>query len=342
MRGIKVAKSPRLGQTVRSSEPVVGRAGVECTAPWPKRIDAAQMKFPHTPWPHKTGWYLARPAWMRQLAWLGSVGMLAALAALRAATNAEFAFTTLALLPVMLMAWLYGRRGGLVMALVASAAWVVGDGASDGQHWASWVVWTNGVIRLCVYSLVAVLASQVRLQLEREHDRATADELTGLANRRHFFEAGAIEVERARRHSRALALVYLDLDNFKQLNDRQGHAVGDEALQSTAQALMGVARSTDLVARLGGDEFALLLTEVDSAAAAQAAQRVSSRVNTALARYAGLSASLGVACFDDPVPTMTDLLKAGDDLMYRAKAQRNGTVVVQTDPRPTKVREPEL
>ncbi|MBT9502898.1 MAG: GGDEF domain-containing protein [Burkholderiaceae bacterium] len=264
----------------------------------------------------------------RALAWLVGAGLLALLAALRAATNAEFAFASFALLPVIWVAWAAGRHHGLAIATLAAGTWVAGDIGSDQQQWSSWIVWANGLVRLLTYGIVAILAARVSSQLLDERARATRDELTGLANRRHFFEVGRLEVERMHRHRRPAAILFLDLDHFKQLNDGLGHAKGDAALWATARALVEAARVTDVVARLGGDEFAVLLPELDLQAASLAAHRLSAAVNGALADFDRVSASVGVAWFAHSVPGIGDMLKAADALMYQAKQQCAGSVLV--------------
>jgi diguanylate cyclase (GGDEF)-like protein len=181
-------------------------------------------------------------------------------------------------------------------------------------------------VRLATYSLVAALTAKVRSLLHREHERATRDELTGLGNRWHLLDSGELAVQRSRRYAHPVAIVYLDLDQFKQLNDREGHAAGDAALRATARALLGVARATDLVARLGGDEFAVLPPEVDRASARDAAMRMSAAVDAALgATSPGVSASIGVAWFGDPAPPISQLLEAADSLMYESKCHRRNT-----------------
>ena len=245
--------------------------------------------------------------------------MLLVLGALRAATDAEFAFASLAVLPVLVIAWIGGKRNGLFAAFLAAAMWAVGDIASGRQFSALWIPWANAVTRLMTYSLVALLAAQLRTQLEREHEHATQDALTGVQNRRAFLEAGGVEVERAARYAHPLAVVFLDLDDFKQLNDTKGHDAGDAALRTTASALRDVLRSSDRVARLGGDEFAVLLPEIEYDAAVETGQKISVAVNSALRDFPPVKGSIGVAWFgevDRPFPAM---LKAADEVMYEAK-----------------------
>lgn len=169
------------------------------------------------------------------------------------------------------------------------------------------------------YSLVALLAAQARLQFERERQNATQDALTGLQNRRAFLEIGASEVERSKRYAHPLAVVFLDLDDFKQLNDTKGHDAGDVALRATAGALLGALRSVDRVARLGGDEFAVLLPEIRYDAAVEAGRKISIAVNNALGDFPPVRASIGVAWFEEVDRAFPAMLKAADELMYEAK-----------------------
>lgn len=265
---------------------------------------------------------------LRLLAWAGGGVMLVALFSIRAVSGAEFAFASLALLPVMWSAWVTGRVGGCVMALLASATWIAGDLASDREFPRPWVPWINGLIHGVIYIMAATLASELQVLLRREHERATRDGLTDLLNQRQFLEAGRLEVERARRHRQPLTVLFLDLDHFKALNDSLGHNAGDEALKAVASALVASVRATDLVARLGGDEFAVLLVEVKPDETRHTVQRLHQAVNAALSGFAGLSVSLGAVYFDYPMPAVEEMLQVADSLMYRAKQDGGGALVV--------------
>jgi len=176
----------------------------------------------------------------------------------------------------------------------------------------------------------------VRERVQRELKRAYADlerlartdPLTGLANRRRFMEELEQEVERSERYGRPLALVALDLDRFKSVNDTHGHAAGDDVLREAAQALRSVCRDVDLAARMGGEEFSLLLPETDIAGARIVAERLREHIAGAAHRSpAGqvfrVTASLGVATAR-PGASGEALLQAADEALYRAKdAGRN-------------------
>ena len=154
------------------------------------------------------------------------------------------------------------------------------------------------------------------------------DALTGLANRRFFFEQGAKALSMAKRHRLPAAVLYIDLDRFKQVNDTLGHEGGDALLKQVADALRNSLRETDVVARLGGDEFAVILTEVrDVDAAARVSRRILENMPDSAVtegHEVPVGASIGVAMFPDDSEELEELLKAADLSMYRAKSDETG------------------
>jgi diguanylate cyclase (GGDEF)-like protein len=189
--------------------------------------------------------------------------------------------------------------------------------------------------------LVAMLKSRVESLVERLSDSAKTDPLTGLLNRRGFEECFDYELERARRGSGRLALVLLDLDYFKVVNDRFGHAVGDCALERLGGVLMATKRQIDTAARVGGEEFALLLPETDAHGALLVCERVRKQVREAYAAddFPGegvgrldspLTISLGVSTFPLDGTNQTDLLASADHALYDAKRQGRDRTVLRT------------
>lgn len=257
--------------------------------------------------------------WRRWAIWSVCLGVISVLAILQVVTEAEFAFASLELLPVLVISWVGGKKNGLIIASLAVTIWAISDVASEREHGAQWIMWANAVTRLMTYSVVALLSAQLRQQFCKEHQQATRDSLTGLLNRRAFLDAGDSEVERLKRYGHPLAVIFLDLDNFKQINDTFGHAAGDTALQATAEALLGTLRSSDTVARLGGDEFAVLLPETGFDAAVEAGRKIHMAVNKALEAFPAVKGSLGVAWFEDADCLFSVMLRAADELMYEVK-----------------------
>jgi diguanylate cyclase (GGDEF)-like protein len=168
--------------------------------------------------------------------------------------------------------------------------------------------------------LMAGLREQVDTLLLRLSDAARTDALTGLANRRALEERFVQELERATRSARPLGIVALDLDWFKEFNDRFGHAAGDRALQRLGAVLREHTRRIDTVARLGGEEFAVLAPETGEDETIALAERLREKVRDAFAEeLEGLTISCGVACFPVHGMSAEELLRAADRALYEAK-----------------------
>jgi len=189
------------------------------------------------------------------------------------------------------------------------------------------------------------VATQIGIAIEQivNHERilmlSRTDALTGLFNRRAFFEELGRRFQRLARDERHAALIYCDLDNFKLVNDAHGHACGDEALLQVRDLLVGSTRPVDLVARLGGDEFAMWLEGADQEIAV-ARSRALLAASRRLEKYSGdpslpLHMSLGVAVHDPELPeTMEELVARADKAMYRAKRDGKAKFALAPPPAP--------
>lgn len=159
---------------------------------------------------------------------------------------------------------------------------------------------------------------------------ATHDVLTGLPNRFLLYDASDQAVKRARRTKSQFAMLYLDLDGFKVINDRHGHDVGDKVLKQVAARLAGCVRDSDRVARLGGDEFAIMLEDMDSIDdALQVAEKIRKAVvkpYESLPKRGGVSVSIGISFFPKHGKNSATLLRAADNAMYKAKLKGNSIV----------------
>lgn len=174
--------------------------------------------------------------------------------------------------------------------------------------------------------------------LARVAHAAERDALTQLPNRVLLIDRFARAIAAARRHGGRLALLFLDLDNFKQINDTQGHAVGDEVLKGVAQRLVAAVRDADTVSRHGGDEFLVLLTDIEQP---EDAGRIAAKLLQAL-RLPGceshavpcLTASIGVSLYPDDGDDIDLLIARADQAMYRAKRSGTGGCVFHDDAAP--------
>jgi diguanylate cyclase (GGDEF)-like protein len=151
---------------------------------------------------------------------------------------------------------------------------------------------------------------------------ASTDELTGITNRRYFLRAAEAEFDRFLRYKRPFSVLMIDIDHFKSINDRFGHAVGDEALRLLSAMLSRSKRETDLLGRLGGEEFALLLPETGLSGAAEIAVRLRRSchsVNLHTAEPVFLTVSIGATQSRVGDTSFDDMLRRSDAALYRAK-----------------------
>jgi diguanylate cyclase (GGDEF)-like protein len=181
-------------------------------------------------------------------------------------------------------------------------------------------------------ALTAGRAIEKSRRLRELHELAVRDPLTGLHNRRYFHETLAHEVKRAHRYDRRLALIFLDLDDFKSINEEIGHLGGDSVLAEVAQRLRSVVRGADIPCRVGGDEFAFILPESSLEDAEQFFQRLQLAIQgQPIGRIPNLQISAGMAELgrDDDA---TSLFRRVDQALYRAKRAGKGRVVAADDP----------
>jgi diguanylate cyclase (GGDEF)-like protein len=222
--------------------------------------------------------------------------------------------------PVLLAAWYVGRGAGLLMCAVTGLSWFAVAYASADHFTHPLIAFWNAAARLGFMLILAHVASGFQKSLEQERELARTDYLTGAVNGRHFNELAEAEIRRARRHNHPFSVAYMDVDNFKAVNDRDGHSAGDRLLKTVADTLCEDVRAVDVVARLGGDEFAVLMPETDAVAARIAVARVRRRLLEE-ARRGGwpVTYSIGVVTFEAPPASVDELLRAADELMYAAK-----------------------
>jgi diguanylate cyclase (GGDEF)-like protein/PAS domain S-box-containing protein len=171
------------------------------------------------------------------------------------------------------------------------------------------------------------------LLFERVKELASLDGLTGIFNRRHFFELSEAELDRARRHDSPVSLILFDLDHFKEINDTYGHQCGDEVLRAVAEAGNEKLRSFDLFGRYGGEEFAVLLPEVDPEGALAIAERLRRGIAAVEEDLGGIgvTASFGVASMlSTGSLAFDDLLRLADEALYRAKQRGRDRVELAT------------
>ncbi len=190
--------------------------------------------------------------------------------------------------------------------------------------------------RMGVGRRILDLETRLSDSLAREAAIANLDSLTGLPNRRALYDRARTELSRATREKRSLGVIMMDLDHFKEVNDRFGHGVGDEALRCVASVLQKNVRDYDFVGRWGGEEFLAILPGASLSQACLVAERIRTsvenvRLGTRGVEDVALRASLGVACnvLGSVTRDLDELLEAADDVLYRAKEEGRNRVCFQ-------------
>jgi len=254
-------------------------------------------------------------------------GGILAIAALDFFSGTEIRVFPLYYGPIALAAWVFGQNTSLLASSASAAGWLLANQLAGQQysHPAIWVL--NTVVQGTSFAIIAVLVSYLRVTLLRERGLSRIDGLSGLMNHRAFYAESDRILRLCRRARRPVTLAYLDLDDFKLVNDRFGHLAGDDLLRDVAQALQSTLRASDLTARLGGDEFAVLLPELGSDEAAQALHRLHGSINHA-ARAAStiVSVTIGAVTIIAPPPDVDTLVRLADAAMYAAKKEGKNRV----------------
>ena len=252
---------------------------------------------------------------------VGAVLLLLAVAYVDYATGTELRVFPLYFVPVLAVSLRLGRWPGLGTAVACAAAWELSNHMAGMRGSRPSIGVANLLLMVIAFGAIALLGAAQRDWLLRERAVSRTDSLTGLLNGRGFYEAAAVELARSSRYRHPLTIAYVDLDDFKAVNDRFGHARGDAVLVAVARALRRACRSTDLVGRLGGDEFVVLFPETGREAAEAALVKLRSRVQEAGSQDgATVTASVGSVSFAKAPADVEVLVREADTAMYAAKA----------------------
>ena len=185
-----------------------------------------------------------------------------------------------------------------------------------------WTPYFNWLLRIVAYSFLILIQNQ----LKTEAVYARTDYLTGLLNRRAFWEAVEVETERCKRYQRPVSVAYVDVDDFKMVNDRYGHSTGDRFLKTFANTLRKATRTTDFVARLGGDEFAVLMPETDDKGIQTVLKRLSQLAQVMNLHLFSITVSVGAATFIKAPANAEALISTADNQMYVAKKKGKNVI----------------
>jgi diguanylate cyclase (GGDEF)-like protein len=230
------------------------------------------------------------------------------------------------LIPIFIVAWFTDGQKGLVFSFASTVVGFLANYLS-GQTYSnpSIFVW-NAVLRLGFYLVVSWLVTTLKRTSTGNLELARTDYVTGAISVRYFYELAQAEMRRSQRSRSPISMAYIDLDNFKVVNDQLGHSTGDRVLRAVTDGIRRQVRQVDTLSRLGGDEFALLLPETDGEAAKTVLNSIhASLVDEMLRNVWMVTFSVGVVTFNEVPKTVDEMVRMADNVMYSVKAAgKNG------------------
>lgn len=246
------------------------------------------------------------------------------------ATGIEIHVLPLYYLPLSLAAWHFRRPGALAAATVCALAWF-GANHLSGQAYSQSSIWViNTMMQGASFMVVGLLVATLRDRATRADALSRTDPLTSLPNSRAFYTDASRILALSRRLGQAVTMAYVDLDNFKAVNDTLGHQGGDDLLRRVAELIRTCIRATDASARIGGDEFVLCLLATDQDRALELLERLRRLLAEAFAtQVCPVTASIGGVTFESPPPSVEAMVREADRRMYAAKAGGRNRVLLE-------------
>jgi len=253
--------------------------------------------------------------------------LLLLVAAIDYVTGFRLRLTELYLVALLVLTWVIGRLFGVLMSIVACTSWAYLE-AVNGRYIdnPSLLYWDWGGV-LFGFVVMVVALTELRKALDDAHFKSRKDTLTGLVNKGGFYQVVSAEIEVCRRYKRTLSIAYIDCDNFKMVNDKFGHHVGDELLRVISKTMLRKLRSSDLPGRLGGDEFAVMLPETNAEACRMVIEMLQQRLLHEMKEHNWpVTFSIGIATFLRMPASIEDMIRQADKLMYAVKNSSKGAI----------------
>jgi diguanylate cyclase (GGDEF)-like protein len=239
---------------------------------------------------------------------------------IRYLTGPEFALSLFYLLPIALATWHAGRWAGVAVSLTSAISWLTADLTMLPAFSSAFIPYLNETFRLTVFLIITFILTKLKSVLDNHQALARTDPLTAIPNRRAFYDLAEMELNKARRYQKPLSALYLDIDNFKQINDRLGHHSGDALLCSAAKMIKSNLRAIDIIGRFGGDEFVILLAETGADSVALVASKLRDKLLKLMQKNNWpVTFSIGAVTFENPPDSVKQVINAADVQMYNAK-----------------------
>jgi diguanylate cyclase (GGDEF)-like protein len=232
----------------------------------------------------------------------------------------EISLSIFYLLPISLITWFVRKEAGFVACILSAIAWFITNPNIQQTESGFLVPYWNASVSLIFFFAVAYLLSKWRYALEQEKEFARIDSTTAVANKRLFLELARLELKKAQRYRHPLTIVYIDIDDFKNINDNWGKKIGDQLLQIAAETIKQNIRETDIIGRLGGDEFAIILPGSGYEPANIVTCRVQRELLDAMQKNEWCATfSMGAVTFVNPPNSVDEMIHKVDRLVYLIK-----------------------
>jgi len=243
-------------------------------------------------------------------------------------TPPQYSFILLYFFPVALTTWFAGQTAGFFITVVCTIFW-----ARTNQQAELLAFTLNMLSTLSVFFILSIMIARLRYMWEKENTLSRTDQLTGVMNRRGFDEIVEYEILSLNRQNSPFSLAYLDLDNFKEVNDRFGHKRGDDLLKAVVACLSESLRKTDVIARFGGDEFTIFFPATGQEAVKLVMQKVKEQLRLLSAENSWPTTfSIGVITSTDSKCDLEEIISLADKLMYEVKKSGKDDVQYVTVP----------
>ncbi|WP_019612789.1 GGDEF domain-containing protein [Psychromonas ossibalaenae] len=262
--------------------------------------------------------------------WQLSCFMILVLAIVQFGVGVSINIAPIYIFPLLFNSWYGNKKGGIFLAVFSAILLSIVEVvlSKNSLSISELIFFTTPY--LIAYPLLVVLVTNFRTVHQVEITAADTDNLTGVHSVRSFYCELANEILRSKRYSHVFSLAYIDIDNFKKINDSLGHSEGDKLLIEVADCLRESLRATDVVARLGGDEYVCLLPETRQEEAKAAFVKVSDLLKEKMKKYQwAVSFSVGVVSFENVPDDIKEAIKIADKLMYSVKNNKKGNIAYQ-------------
>lgn len=233
----------------------------------------------------------------------------------------------LLVLPVLLASWYGGSKAGASIAVLTAILLLATNWALGSFYSSTISLVYDSLVALFVYLFIGIIVTNFRKVHRVEAVAANTDSLTGVNSARRFYAELANEILRSKRYGHAFSLAYIDVDNFKQINDTLGHSIGDKLLIQLSKCLLESLRATDVVARIGGDEFVCLLPEAEQREARSALLKAEKALRDRMKKHGwDVSFSIGVVTFETSPDDVREAVQLADELMYEVKGNSKNNI----------------